>query len=179
MHLANHGAVLIVGLVNVARHFLYPLHRQRRRLFHHLLLQLSDAVLKTVFLSGRWSEQAGLNAGVFFLMVDHQQGFSQIEAVIRAAVTLFRFRQIFETGNQVVSKQPAKEHRFAFLCRHGDKILQQAEGIENGKRAEPRVFVQQLADRREMQNAHVRLALVFYARRQCGVQQWQQRCTIL
>ena len=51
LHLANHGTVLIVGLVHIAGHFFHPLHRKRRRRFRHLLLKLRDAVLKTIFLS--------------------------------------------------------------------------------------------------------------------------------
>ena len=97
------------------------------------------------------------------LVVDHQQRFSQIEAIIRAAITLLGFRQIFKTGNQVVSKQPAEEHRFTLVFRHGDQILQQAEGIENGQGAEARVFVQQLAHRREMQNTHFWMTFIFNA----------------
>jgi hypothetical protein len=64
-----------------------------------LLLQLRDAVLRRFFPLQR-REQARLNAGVFFLMVDHQQGFGQIEAVVRAAVALLGFRQIFKPATR-------------------------------------------------------------------------------
>ena len=86
-------------------------------------------------------------------MVDHQQGLGQIEAVIRAAVTLLGFRQIFKPGDQVICKQPAEEHRFTLIFRHGDQILQQAESVENGQRAKAGIFVQQLAYRRKMQDS--------------------------
>ena len=120
-------------------------------------------MLKTVFLSGRGREQACLNAGVLLLVVDHQQGFSQIETIVRAAITLLGFRQLFKSGDQVISKQPTEEHRLTLVFRHGDQVLQQAEGIENGQGAEARVFVQQLAHRREMQNAHFWMTFVFNA----------------
>ena len=107
------------------------LNRQSGWRFGHLLLQLSNALLKTCFLGHGWREQTRLNTGVFFLMVDHQQGLGQVEAVVRAAVALFGFRQVFETGDQIVSKQPAKEHRFAFIFWYRDQVLQQAEGIED------------------------------------------------
>ena len=75
------------------------------------------------------------------LVVDHQQGFSQIETIVRAAIALLGFRQIFKSRDQVVSKQPAKEHRFTLIVRNGDQVLQQAEGIKDGQGTEARVFI--------------------------------------
>ena len=54
LHLANHGTVLIVALINLTGHFLDTMYRQRRRRFGHLLLQLLNTLLKAFFLCRGW-----------------------------------------------------------------------------------------------------------------------------
>ncbi len=64
------------------------------------------------------------------------------------------------------------------MFRHIHQVLQQAEGVKDRQRAEAGIFVQQLADRREMQDPHIRAMLILNASRQHVIQQTEQRCAV-
>ena len=90
----------------------------------------SESLLQTLFFAFQRGEQARLDAGMLGLMVDDQQGFRQIEAVVRAGGVALQLGKIFKTGHQVIGEQAAEEHRFALFLRDGYQILQQAKSVE-------------------------------------------------
>ncbi|MNT76334.1 hypothetical protein D3C72_2153240 [compost metagenome] len=85
-----------------------------RRLFQ-LNLQLFQTQLQALLLGRVGCEHAGLQTGDAALVIQHQQGFRQIEAEVRAALILTQCRQVFEASDQVVSKQATKHDGFTFV----------------------------------------------------------------
>ncbi len=108
-------------------------------------------------------------------MIDDQQRFGQVKTVVRAAILLCQRGQLLEARDQVVSEKAAKEHCFPLFGRDGHQLLQQAKGVKHRQGAEAGVLVEQIADRRKMQNAAIRADDVLYARGQGGIQQRQER----
>ena len=96
-----------------------------------MLTQLAQALLQALFFTLQRGEQAGLNAGMLGLMIDDQQSFSQIEAVVRAGGVALQRWKIFKAGDQVIGEQAAEEHRFTLVGRDGHQLLQETEGVKH------------------------------------------------
>ncbi|MNE77997.1 hypothetical protein D3C80_1743600 [compost metagenome] len=71
-----------------------------------------------------------MQAGDAALVVQHQQGFRQVEAEVRATLILAQCRQIFETGDQVIGKQAAEHDRFTFVSRGVNQCQQSAQRVK-------------------------------------------------
>ncbi len=153
LHFTHHRAVLFIALAACALHLRHGFNWQRRGRLLKLQLDLRETLVQAGFFTIIRRKQARLNAGGARLVIDDQQRFGEIKAVIRAAVGLRKRRQFFKTGDQVIGKQPAEEHRFALILRQRHQLLQQTKSVEYRQRTQTLIFIQQRTYRREAQRA--------------------------
>lgn len=99
-------------------------------------LQLFQTLLQTLRFTRLLAEDAGLQTGRTALVIQHQQGFRQIEAEVRAALIPAQRRQVFETGDQIVGKQAAQHHGFALVRRgvHGVSSVRSASNTDSERK---------------------------------------------
>ena len=135
------------------------------------MLQLFKTLLQALTLIGIRCKQARLQMRHLALMIHNQQGFGEVETVVRAALLLIEWRQRFEPSDQVIGEQAAEEHGFAFIVRANHQRKQLPQSIEGGQRAQTRIFVLHGIDGRKGQLATIRTCFNPDFRRQRAVQQ--------
>ncbi|CCK02824.1 hypothetical protein BN129_1386 [Cronobacter sakazakii 701] len=175
MHFTHHRAVLFIALAAFALHLRHAFYRQRRGRLLELQLDLRETLVQAGFFSLIRRKEARLNTGGARLVIDNQQRFGEIKAVIRAAIGLRKRRQFFKPGDEIVGKQPAEEHRFALVLRQHHRLLQQTKSVEYRQRTQTLIFIQQRTYRREAQRAPLWPGLNGDGFRQGVIQKREQR----